>query len=101
MLQFDVCCKAIDQNFDCGCDRCIILRLDSLVISPRNSTSFTRPLLAGRRARVGHETTLSYDTGNENVSFVHHAYKAKHWRFMSAVLLHWAHEIVCCSVFAF
>ena len=19
MLQFDVCCKAIDQNFDCGC----------------------------------------------------------------------------------
>ena len=30
MLQFDVCCKAIDQNFDCGCDRCAILRLDSL-----------------------------------------------------------------------
>ena len=27
--QFDVCCKAIDQNFDCGCDRCAILRLDS------------------------------------------------------------------------
>ena len=20
-LQFDVCCKAIGQNFDCGCDR--------------------------------------------------------------------------------
>ena len=19
MLQFDVCCEAIDQNFDCGC----------------------------------------------------------------------------------
>ena len=27
------------------------------VISPRNSTSFTRPFLAGRRARAGHETT--------------------------------------------
>ena len=32
MLQFDVCCKAIDQNFDCGCDRCAILRLDSLAM---------------------------------------------------------------------
>ena len=31
MLQFDVCCKAIDQKFDCGCDRCAILRLDSLI----------------------------------------------------------------------
>ena len=20
VLQFDVCCKATDQNFDCGCD---------------------------------------------------------------------------------
>ena len=28
------------------------------VISPRNSTSFTRPFLAGRRARAGHETRL-------------------------------------------
>ena len=28
------------------------------VISPRNSTSFTRPFLAGRRAQAGHETTL-------------------------------------------
>ena len=27
------------------------------VISPRNSTSFTRPFLAGRRMRAGHETT--------------------------------------------
>ena len=26
------------------------------VISPGNSTSFTRPFLAGRRARAGHET---------------------------------------------
>ena len=26
------------------------------VISPRNLTSFTRPFLAGRRARAGHET---------------------------------------------
>ena len=26
------------------------------VISPRNSTSFTRQFLAGRRARAGHET---------------------------------------------
>ena len=32
VLQFDVCCKAIDQNFDCGCDRCAILRLDSLLM---------------------------------------------------------------------
>ena len=32
MLQLDVCCNAIDQNFDCGCDRCAILRLDSLAI---------------------------------------------------------------------
>ena len=30
MLQFDVCCKAIDQNFDCGCDHYAILRLDTL-----------------------------------------------------------------------
>ena len=34
MLQFDVCCKAIDQNFDCGCDRCAILHLDSLIHTP-------------------------------------------------------------------
>jgi len=35
------------------------------VISPRNSTSFTRPFLAGRRARAGHETseyTASFNT---------------------------------------
>ena len=31
VVQFDGCCKAIDQNFDCGCDRCEILRLDSLL----------------------------------------------------------------------
>ena len=31
VLQFDVCCKAIDQNSDCGCDRCAILCLDSLL----------------------------------------------------------------------
>ena len=31
VLQFDVYCKATDQNFDCGCDRCAILRLDSLL----------------------------------------------------------------------
>ena len=30
-LQFHVCCKVIDQNFDCGCDRYAILRFDSLV----------------------------------------------------------------------
>ena len=29
-LEFDVCCKAINQNFDCGCDHCAILHLDSL-----------------------------------------------------------------------
>ena len=32
VLQFDVCCKAVDQNFNCGCDHCAILRLDSLPI---------------------------------------------------------------------
>ena len=31
------------------------------VISPRNSTSFTRPFLAGRRARAGHETREKAD----------------------------------------
>ena len=31
-LQFDVCCKAIDQNFECGRDGCSILRFDSLVL---------------------------------------------------------------------
>ena len=31
VLQFDVCCKAIDQNFDCGCVHCAIWRLDSLL----------------------------------------------------------------------
>ena len=30
VLQFDVYCKAIDQKFDCGCDRYVVLRLDSL-----------------------------------------------------------------------
>ena len=39
VLQFDVCCKAIDQNFDCGCDRCAILRLDSLLIAALQSTA--------------------------------------------------------------
>jgi len=29
------------------------------VISPRNLTSFTRPFLAGRHARAGHETSSS------------------------------------------
>ena len=37
VLQFDVCCKAIDQNFDCGCDRCAILCLDSLLLYQRVS----------------------------------------------------------------
>ena len=30
-VQFDVCREAIDQNFNCGCDRYAILRLDSLL----------------------------------------------------------------------
>ena len=34
VLQFDVCCKAVDQNLDCGCDRCAILHLDSLIMDP-------------------------------------------------------------------
>ena len=29
-LQFDVCCKAIGQNFDCGCDHYAIPCLDIL-----------------------------------------------------------------------
>ena len=51
MLQFDVCCKNIDQNFDCGCDCCAILRLDSLLEgqmvsfrAPKNIDSFTHML---------------------------------------------------------
>ena len=35
VLQFDVCYKAIDQNFECGCDRHAILRLDSLTVYVR------------------------------------------------------------------
>ena len=31
-LRFDVCCKAIDQNFDRGCDSYAILHLDLLLI---------------------------------------------------------------------
>ena len=31
-LQFDVCCKTIDQNFGCGCDRYATLLLDSLTL---------------------------------------------------------------------
>ena len=31
LLQFDVCCKVIDQNFDFGCDHCASLCLDSLL----------------------------------------------------------------------
>ena len=31
MLHCVVCCKAIDQNFDSGCDRYAILHLDSLM----------------------------------------------------------------------
>ena len=42
MFQFDVCCKAIDQNFDCGCDRCAILRLDSLVLLRRTKMKFEK-----------------------------------------------------------
>ena len=30
------------------------------LVSPRNSTSFTRPFLAGRRARAGHETSFDH-----------------------------------------
>ena len=33
------------------------------VISPRNSTSFTRPFLARRRARAGHETKTKSKVG--------------------------------------
>ena len=29
-LQFDMCCKATDQNFDCGCDHYAIVHLDTL-----------------------------------------------------------------------
>ena len=33
MIQFDVCCKAIDQNFDCGCDCCAIFFFVCLFIT--------------------------------------------------------------------
>ena len=32
VLQLDVYSKATDQNFDCGCDCCAILHLDSLLL---------------------------------------------------------------------
>ena len=35
MLQFDMCCKGIDQNFDCGCDCYAILCLDSLYVETK------------------------------------------------------------------
>ena len=40
------------------------------VISPRNSTSFTRPFLAGRHARVGHKTSVGTAETGEPVHFL-------------------------------
>ena len=40
------------------------------VISPRNSTSFTRPFLARRHARAGHETIVSH--GNSSLEPLSH-----------------------------
>ena len=36
VLQFDVCFKAVHQNFDCGCNRYAILRLDLLFMGVTN-----------------------------------------------------------------
>ena len=41
------------------------------VISPRNSTSFTRPFLAGRRARAGHATTRPLQQYRSSYQKVH------------------------------
>ena len=38
------------------------------VISSRNSTSFTRPFLAGRRVRAGHETICPHEHSDSTVS---------------------------------
>ena len=41
-LGIPFCCKAINQNFDCGCDHCAILRLDSLVLLRRTKMKFEK-----------------------------------------------------------
>ena len=47
-LQFDVCCKAIDQNFDCGCDRYAILRLDWLLLCDASQLERAVAVVSGR-----------------------------------------------------
>ena len=63
-LQFDVCCEAVDQNFDCGCDCYAILHLDSLLLlqwwslvpSPTNTSicclQYLLAVLEGLRMRL-------------------------------------------------
>ena len=52
-LHFTVVRNVLRNNYQ---SRNLIGHYPFWVISPRNSTSFTRPFLAGRRAREGHET---------------------------------------------
>ena len=59
------------------------------VISPRNSTSFTGPFLAGRLARAGHETT--WDCGNEATFFL----CANNFGLM--LNTHWSIVLLCLS----
>ena len=53
MSKFYCCKENVRNNYR---SRNLIDHYPFWVISPRNSTSFTRPFLAGRRARAGHET---------------------------------------------
>ena len=46
VLQFDVCCKAIDQNFDCGCDCYTTLHLYLL------RSTFPIEIIQGARFKV-------------------------------------------------
>ena len=53
MSKFYCCKECVRNNYQ---SRNLIGHYPFWVISPRNSTSFTRPFLAGRRAWAGHET---------------------------------------------
>ena len=46
-LHFDVRCKAIDQNFDCGCDSYGILRLDTLLMLLNMLENITTDICSG------------------------------------------------------
>ena len=68
MLQLDVYSKATDQNFDCGCDCCAILRLDSLYYSSLRSgciISGYKHKLPSAPQRVVHFSPASWESGDE------------------------------------